>query len=113
MGLPEVEEHYYKKHERALVIRDDRRLIYSIDVYMLLPMLPGGARCLSSERVGVNLCYLSAGPDCEFVIVSSPGRVELVNYRFSASEEVSVEDAKKRCEQRLAEVLRSPERGEG
>ncbi|MCE4628141.1 MAG: hypothetical protein F7C34_03215 [Desulfurococcales archaeon] len=113
MEPPRVEEYYHRKHERTLVIRDGGVILYSIDTYRLLPAVPQDARCLPSERVGVSLCYLRTGPDCELVIVSSPGRVELVNYRLTTREEISVEEAMKRCEQEVAEVLRSPERGEG
>ena len=79
-----VEEEYLDRHFRALKIDCDKKRLYSIDVYLLLPK-SARLNCYYTLEAGgpARMCYVRLGL-CEGVVVIAGDRAEIVNLRLLA-----------------------------
>ncbi len=91
---------YFKKHERAIIIKENNRFFYSIDTYILNPKkdnLGEPKACLELDNA--KLCYYQINDECDALLLYTYNRIEVVNYRVKRNMPIEdLEDYKKSCD---------------
>lgn len=105
-----LEEEVFDDHYRVVKIVQGDKVVYSIDYYSRLAGDPECDAHLETGSSPARLCYYRLTPNCEAVIVKTPGRTELVNLRLytTTSEDPahgSPGEARKICLERAAKLL--------